>query len=203
MAFGTKNKGRSDTDNYFRNLAEQDRGSADTALNTAAQPDALEARQRDHALALDKWSRGESGPIDVRNMPDGGVNMGLFNDATQVHDAGRVGRGVGSMSGTANPNFVASLNKENEMERHKMASGLLEQNVQGELAANNAQMTDLSQMANARNMNVAGMRENRYGQERGNELRYLLRPKQPNFFKQLAQQWLSPSTFAAGGAMGG
>src|ERR1051325_10218616 len=133
---GTGNKGQTDP---LKNLATTSRTGADAAIATASQPDEIEARRRAHAIALDKWRNGESGPIDVRNMPGGGVDIALFYDALKVNDANRVGRGVGSLSGNANPNYIAALNKENELERHKLASGALESNVENELAANDAE----------------------------------------------------------------
>lgn len=183
--FGSKNKGK-EQENAYKAAAATSLTPADQALNVASKPDELEQRRRDHVLALDKWEHGESGPVDVRNMPGGGVDMALFNDAKSVHDSGRIGRGVGSMSGNANPNFVTALNKENELERGKFASGLLEQNVTDKLNAKDEEMTGLYGTANARNMNVAGMREGRYQNAEQRSLQYLLRPKTPNFFQQLA-----------------
>src|SRR6185369_7724855 len=148
MGYGNKGK---DQENAYRNAASEGKVGADAAIAVASKPDELEQRRRDHTLAVDKWRNGESGPIDVRNMPGGGVDMALYNDAKSVHDANRIGRGVGSMSDGANPNFKAALDKESELERHKFASGLLEQNVNNELAANDAEMTGLYQTANARN----------------------------------------------------
>ncbi len=186
----SKNKGKAN-ENAFRTLADDSRGAAGTALATAAKPDELEQRRRDRVLALDKWESGESGPVDVRNMPGGGVNMGLFNDAMKVHDANRVGRGVGSMSDGANPNFVAARNKEDEMRRHMAASGALEQNVNDTLNAKDAEMTGLYGTANARNMNIAGMREGRYQNDQNRYMQYLMRPQKPNFFQQLAGSFAS------------
>lgn len=186
---GTRSKGQTDP---LKNLANTSRTAADTAIATASQPDELEARRRAHAIALDKWRSGESGPIDVRNMPGGGVDIALFNDALKVNDANRIGRGVGSMSGNANPNFIAALNKEHELERHKAASGALEGNVNAALAANDAEMTGLYQTANARNLAVAGMQEGRYESEQDRYLRYLMsREARPSFLRTLSQSFAS------------
>jgi hypothetical protein len=194
---GTKGKGQTDP---LKNLANTSRIGADASLVTASQPDEIEAMRRKHAMDLWRWQQGESGPIDVRNMPGGGVDIALFNDALKVNDANRVGRGVGSMSGTANPNFVAALNKENEMERHKFASGALEGNVNDALAANNAEMTGLYQTANARNMGIAGMREGRYESDQDRYLRYLMsREARPSFLRTLSQSFAG----ALGNTLGG
>lgn len=193
---GTRSKGQTDP---LKNLATASRGAADTAIVTASQPDEIEARRRAHAIALDKWRSGEAGPIDVRNMPGGGVDIALFNEALKVNDANRIGRGVGSMSGDANPNFIAALNKEHELERHKAASGALEANVNAELAANDAEMAGLYQTANARNMGIAGLREGRYENEQDRYLRYLMsREARPSFLRTLSQSFAS----SLGGALG-
>lgn len=200
---GTKNKGRSPQDNAFQALADKSRAAADTAVAKAAEPDPLEARRREQVLALDKWKTGESGPIDVRNMPGGAVPMGLFKDALQVHDAGRIGRGSGTLNENVNPNFTAALDKENERDRHLYASGQLEENVDNTIAANDAELGNLYQIGNARNMNVAGMREGRYENDQDRFTRYLMRPKQPNFFRTLAMKWLSPEGVGAAIGAGG
>jgi hypothetical protein len=184
---GTRSKGQTDP---LRNLANTSRTGADTAITTASQPDEIEARRRAHAIALDKWRNGESGPIDIRDMPGGGVDIGLFNDALKVNDANRIGRGVGSMSGNANPNFIAAVNKEQELERHKLASGELESNVNNELAANDAEMTGLYQTADARNQAIAGLQEGRYENDQDRYLRYLMnREARPSFLRTLSQSF--------------
>lgn len=125
--------------------------------------------------------------------------MALFNDAMKVHDAGRVGRGVNTMSGGTNPNFAMALNKENEMERHKLASGALEGNVNEALAFNKREMGDLSQSAAQRNQFSAGLAEGRYGDEQNRYLGYKThREKKPNFFKDLGSKWLSPGGLVPG-----
>lgn len=203
MAFGSKDKGKQQ-ENAYRSAAAEGKVGADTAIATATKPDELEQRRRDHVLAVDRWRNGESGPIDVRDMPGGGVDMALYNDAKSVHDANRIGRGVGTMGSGTNPNFKAALDKESELERHKFASGLLEQNVNDRLAANDAEMTGLYQTANARNMNIAGLQEGRYQNAEQRSLNYLLRPKKPNFFQQLAGSFASGfgSSLGQGAAMG-
>ena len=189
---GTRNKGRSAGDNEFERLANVSRTGADAAIDTASRPGEIETRRSDQALALDRWRTGEAGPIDVRNMPGGGANMALFEDSMKVNDAGRIGRGVGTMAGNANPNFTAALNSENEMERHKFASGALEENVNETLARNDEEMGRLTDITNQRNQFTAGTKESRYENDQDRFIRYLMRPKQPNFFKTLAAQWLSP-----------
>lgn len=170
--------------------------AANAAIATAAQPDELEQRRRDQALKFDKWRTGESGPIDVRNMPGADVAMGLFNDSLSVHDANRVGRGYGSLSSNANPNYVAALDKENEMTRHLNASGALEANVDNAMGQNDMEMGRLGDIANQRNMGIAGLQSNRSESAADRLLRYQLRPKQPNFFRELAMN----AARGAGGA---
>lgn len=184
----SSNKGQKE-ENAFRGFAETSRPQADAAITTASKPDEFEERRRKRALAIDRWESGEAGPQDVRNMPYNDVNIGLFNDAMKVHDADRAGRGVGSMAGNANPNFQAALNKESEMERHKLASGALEANVEGTLAANREEMYGLADRSNARNLNIAGMREGRYQGDQNRYTQLMMREKKPNFFQQLASSF--------------
>jgi hypothetical protein len=199
----SKNKGQ-EKENSFKDLADTSRTAADTSISVAAAPSEFEKRRGDHALALDKWRNGESGPIDVRNMPGGGANMALFNDSMKVHDANRVGRGVGSMGGNVNPNFIANRNAEDEMTRHKMASGALEENVNNELNANDVEMGRLSDTATQRNEFTAGVQENRYQSDADRYKSYMqYRESKPNFFKDLAGKWLSPGGLIAAAGTGG
>lgn len=200
--FGTRNKGQED-ENAFKAQAAKDRAAADVAIGKAAAVDPIEERRRAQAIALDKWKTGESGPIDVRNMPGGAADMALFNDSLKVHDAGRAGRGVGSMAGNVNPNFIAAQNKEGEMQRHMMASGALEGNVNAALDRNPVEMGDLSRSAAQRNQFSAGLSEGRYNDEQNRYLGYKThRENKPNFFKDLASKWLSPGGLISGAGMG-
>lgn len=175
--------GRKDED-ALKAQAAAERARADEAIATAAKPDDLEARQRANVLALDDWEH--SAAPNVRDMPGAGLNIALFNDAKAAHDAGRVGRGYGSMSDGANPNFTASLEKENQMERDLNASGALEGRVSEALASKDARMMGLTSVANSRNMNIAGMREGRYESDQDRALRYMMRQKKPSFLRELA-----------------
>jgi hypothetical protein len=183
--FGSKNKGEQ-RENAYDTAAQAATVKADTAIAAAGKPDELEQRRRDYVLNLDKWQNGENGPIDVRNMPGADVAMGLYNDSLKVHDANRIGRGYGTLAGNANPNFVAALDKENEMQRHQQAAGALEGYVGDTLAAKDQEMTGLYHTADARNAAVAGMQTNREGSAQDRYLRFLMRPKAPNFFRELA-----------------
>lgn len=201
MASG--NKGQQQNENAYKAASDQALLDAKAATAKAAEPDPLEARRRARVLAIDKWQSGESGPIDVRNMPGNDVNMALFNDSLKVHDAGRVGGGMGTMGESVNPNFTAALDKEHEMTRHLAASGALEGSVDNALAQNNAELTGLYQIGDQRNMNIAGMENNAYQAAANRDLQYKLRPKQPNFFRQLAMQFAQGAGTGAVGLAGG
>lgn len=162
-----------------RNEENALRAAATASAAEAAKPDPFEERQRAHVTRLDQWRNGELGPIDVRNMPGGGVGMSLFRDAKTARDQGRVGRGLLTMSDGANPNFTASLDKEMGLERDLAASGQLEGYVEDTMNGVDERMTGLAGIANARRMRLADMAQNNYQN-------YLSRPKQPSFLRQLA-----------------
>jgi len=169
MAFGSKKKAR------------EEQALKDTALTTqtaATAPDEFEARQRARALRFDKWQSGESGPVNIHNMPDAGVPMALFKNAKAVSDAGRVGTGLGTMTEGANPNFVAARNQEAQMTRDTNASGMLEDYVDNATTANNAMMGNLAGIGNTRNMSLYQIAVDR--------LNNYERNKKPSFLKQLA-----------------
>lgn len=199
---GSKSKGQED-ENAFKSAATLATNNANAATATAANADPLEERRRANVLALDKWENGESGPIDIRNMPGNGVDMALFNDSMQVHDAGRIGKGYGSLASNANPNFVASLDKQNEMERHLAAQGALEAGINNKLAAKNAEMSGLYTLADNRNMNIASLEHNAAeGAEQRNFNFKMMRRQQPNFFKTLANSFAQGAGQGAGMAAG-
>lgn len=191
--FGTKNRGK-ENENAYKATADASRPVADAAIGKAATEDPLIAARRERVAALDRWERGvdaegKAAPIDIGKMPGGGVNIALFEDAMKQHDANRVGGRGGTMAGSANPNYVAQLDKENELDRDLQRKGALEGYVGDTLAGNKAEMYGIGGAAEARNMNVAGMQEGRYESDADRYQRYLMRPKQPNFFRELAMNF--------------
>jgi hypothetical protein len=112
--------------------------------------------------------------------------MALYTDAKRVTDAGRVGKGYGTLDDGANANYVASLNKELESERGLEASGRLEDFVNNSILGARAEAGDLSAAGNARSMNIAQMRNSNANSDQDRWLAYLTRPQQPSFFKQMA-----------------
>jgi hypothetical protein len=187
MAFGTKDKGR-EREDALKKAAADAESRANAAITTAAAPDPLEERRRARSLAIDKWDMGESGPKDIRNLPGADTAIALFKDAKASRDAGRIGRGYGMLADGANPNFTASLDKEMQLERDLAASGALEENVEGILEGNKAEMYGLSGMGNSRNQYIAGLRAsaNESAQERAIRM-MLLRQQQPSFLRTLSQ----------------
>lgn len=174
--------------NYFKTLAESQQGKADKAINTASVAPPAEKNIDEYNTSLWNWRTGKSGPIDIRDMPGAGPTIALYNDAKTVHDAGRVGRGVNTMTDGVNPNFSASLDRQNELERDLAAKGALEAQVTGALNANTAAMGGLADTQNSRNMQVAGMQNQNYQQSMSQYLDALKTFRQPNFFRQLAMQ---------------
>jgi hypothetical protein len=175
-----------------------DKGRQESALQTQAlnavskveEPDEFEQRQRAHVLALDKWRTGEAGPLDIRNMPDGGIGIKLFRDAKQSRDAGRLGQGYGTLTDGANPNFSTALDKENQLSRDEAASGALDDYVTGTLGDLDAKMMGLSARSDSRDQAAAGLRQGIYQS-------FLNRPQRPSFLKQLALGFVSNAKTAA------
>lgn len=201
MASGGKSQQQAN-ESYLKTLAEQDRVAKTAAVEKAATPDPLLEARRAHVTALDDWESGKSGPIDVRNMPGGGTRIALFNDAKQSMDAGRVGKGYGSLEDGTNPNYATSLNKENELSQNLAASGALENDVNTALQGKDAEMYGLANISNAQNMNVANLQQNAYDSDQAKWLSYLMRPKQQGFLKQLLLQGVSQTgQFATAAAM--
>lgn len=205
---GTKNRGK-ESENAFKTTADTSRVAADTAITAAGKEDPLIASRRARVTAIDNWERGVDAegkpvPIDVTNMPGGGVNIGLFNDAMKQHDQGRIGGRGGSMAGGANPNFVEQLNKENELDQDLSRKGAFEGYVNDTLAGNKAEMYGIGGAAEARNMNVAGMSEGRYESDQDRYARLnMMRLQQPNFFRQLAMNFAQGAGQGAAAGAGG
>lgn len=200
---GSKSKGRQE-ESALKQAALESKQKADSAIQTASNADPLEERLRARTTALDKWRMGESGPIDVRNMPGGGTAISLFNEAKQSRDAGRIGRGYGTLSDGANPNYSAALGKEMDLERDLNAAGGLENYVSNELNQNDARMAGLAGMGNSRNMNIAGMLNSDANSSQDRYMSYLTRPKPPSFLKQLALGAANMGMgFLTGGLLGG
>lgn len=206
--FGTKNRGK-ESENAFKKTADASRVTADASIAKAAVEDPLLAARRARVGAIDNWERGVDAegkpvPIDVTKMPGGGVNIGLFNDAMKQHDEGRVGGRGGSMAGGTNPNYVAELNKENELDKDVARKGAFEGYVNDTLAGNKAEMYGLGGAADARNMQVAGMNEGRYESDQDRYARInLMRLQQPNFFRQLAMNFAQGAGQGLGAGAGG
>jgi hypothetical protein len=113
-------------------------------------------QRRDYITKLWDWRDEKDGPLDVRNFPDK-TGMALYTDAKRVTDEGRVGKGYGTLSDGANPNYVASLDKENEMTRNLEASGRLEDFVNNSLAGADAEGGNWANVGNQRTMSLAGL----------------------------------------------
>ncbi len=118
------NNGRREQDELRRRTEEAER-RANEAITRAETPDPLEQRRRDYVTRILDWREGKNGPINVRDFPDQ-TAISLYNDAKLSHDAGRIGKGYGTLDDGANPTYTAALDKEMQLERDTRASGLLE-----------------------------------------------------------------------------
>jgi len=198
MASGSK--GRKQEEANLRAQAEAANQRAAETAKAAAVPDPMEERRRAQVLALDKWRTGESGPVDVRNMPGAAVPMALYRDAKVSRDSGRIGRGYGTLSDGANPNFSAAMDKEMQLERDLAASGALEGHVNDTLSGVDAEMGNWANVGNNRSRYLAELA--RAGSSDADERyeRYKA-AKKPSFLKQLAMGALQQGASAALGAI--
>lgn len=168
--------------------ADTQLAATNTAINTAAQEDPALKQMREYWQSIADWDEGKKGPIDVHDLPGSGVDIGLFENAKAMRDAGRVGRGLGTAGENVNPAFTTALDKELESDRAIEASGALEDAVRRKVGEARAGLTGIGQNAEARNLNVAGLRGNLYST-------YLNRPRE----KSALSQFLSGGLQAASG----
>lgn len=187
----------------LRAAAEAAHREAEEARRVASTPDPLEERRRTYLTNFDKWRMGESGPIDVRNMPGAGLGISLFNEAKQSRDAGRLGRGLATLADGANPNFATALDKEMQMERDVNASGQLEDYVAGANEDVDREMLGVAQMGNQRRMTLAELASSLARGASSDYTSWLSRPKQPGFLKSLALGALGNLSIGGGGGAGG
>lgn len=151
---------------------------ADTKAAEAEKVDPLEEEVRRNVTAMNDWKTGKSGPLDIRAMPDQ-TGMALYADSKRVTDARRVGRGVNSMGEGANPNHVAALDREFELERGERASAMLEGFVEDKVGDLDTKMMGLAARSDSRRGAAADRAAQAYQS-------FLQRPKQPSFMKSLA-----------------
>lgn len=180
----SKNKGRQ-TENLLQQQAMGSQAAANTAITKAEAPDPLEARRRAYVERILDFSEGKGGPPDVRNFPDQ-TAMSLYTDAKRVTDAGRVGKGYGTLSDGGNATYAAALGQELEHERGLEASGRLDDFMNSSILGARAEAGDLASVGNARSMKLAQLRNSNYNSDQDRWLAYLSRPQQPSFLKSLA-----------------
>jgi hypothetical protein len=180
----------------LRAEADRARAEATTARQQVETPDEFEVARRNRARAMEQWRSGLLGPVDVRNMPGGQVAMGLFKDSIQARDAGRIGRGLGTLNDGANPAFSAALGKELDAERHLQAAGQLEGNVEQAMAQHDADTNQLAQVGNNRRSLIAQLaaEAGRAAAERLSQHRATARP---SFLQQMALGALGNAQTAA------
>jgi hypothetical protein len=177
-------------DEYRRQaLALQERTTA--AIEQASKPTSFETTRSEYAGKLGDWLSGKAGPIDVRKMPGGMADLALAEQAKLAQDAGRIGRGYGTMGEGANANYVAKLGQEAQLQRDLAAAGALEGNVNRRIAEGLGEGYNLANMIGSRTMGLAGLESGREENAQSRYLSYLMRPKQPSFLKQLAMSAVS------------
>lgn len=181
---GSNNSGRQ-TESDLQRQAMNSQTTANTAITKADTADPFEARRRAYVTKILDWDENVGAPKDIRDFPDGSA-MSLYTDAKRVTDAGRVGKGYGSLADGASSDYVAQLDKENELTRGLEASGRLEEHVSNAITGAQAEAGNWAGVGNARSMNIAQMRNSNANSDQDRYLAYLTRPKQPSFLRQLA-----------------
>jgi hypothetical protein len=176
--------GRKEED-ALRQQAMQAQAAQTAALQKAETPDPLTQRLRDRVTKILDWSDDTGAPKDVRDFPDQ-TAMGLYKDAKAVTDAGRVGKGYGTLAEGANPAFATALDKENNLKRGEFASGALEDYVDRAVTGATGEAASLGAEGDATSMAIAQMLNSDSESAQNRYLQYLTRPKQPGFLKQLA-----------------
>lgn len=159
--------------------------TTNTAIDRASAEDEALREMRAYWKSIIDWdtgkmidpATGQPKPINVRDLPGSGADISLFENAKGVKDAGRVGRGFGTVGDNVNPAFTAALDKEMENERSIAASGMLEDVVQNKVADARGGLTGIGMHGDQRNANVAGLRSNLYST-------YLNRPRNPSLLSQ-------------------
>ncbi|HEX3560337.1 MAG TPA: hypothetical protein VHU19_14110 [Pyrinomonadaceae bacterium] len=192
------NNGRQEQDALQRQ-AQAAQAAQTAAVTKAETPDPLTQRLRDRVGKILDWQDDTSGPKDVRAFPDQAA-MSLYTGAKAVTDAGRVGKGYGTLAEGANPAFATALNKENDLKRGEAASGMLEGYVDNALTGATGEAASLGAQGDATSMAIAQMLNSDSESAQNRYLQYLTRPKQPSFLKQMA---LGLAGSAAGLATGG
>lgn len=162
-------------------------GSTTKAVDKASEVNPATKEMEDYWKSIIDWDTGKSGPVDVHNLPGSGVDIGLFESAKKNSDAGRIGRGFGTMGDNTNPAFTEALGKEMESDRATAASGMLEDAVQGKVAEARGALTGIGAQETQQSLNAAGLRANLYST-------YLNRPRNPG----LLSQFIGGATGAAG-----
>lgn len=201
---GSGGKGKQEQNQYGQ-YAQQQQQQAQNQFLAAQKPDEFETLQREYLKGLWDWRTGKKGPVDVRNMPDGGLGISLFNEGKQSRDAGRIGRGLATLADGANPNFAAALDKETQLERDLNSAGMLE-NYVGETMGNlDNRMMGLANIGNSRSMGLAGLARGLANDASGNYFNFLnyQNNKKPGFLKSLALGALSNFSLSGGGGGGG
>lgn len=188
---GTKNSGRQNED-ALKTAALQQKADADASIVKAEAPDAMEEQRRRYVKRVLDW---QENPTSVRDFPDGSA-MALYRNAKEATDAGRVGKGYGTLSDGGSGTYAAALDKELGMERDLAAAGSLEENVNNAITGAQVEAGHWADVGNARSMNIAGMRNSNSNAAQDRYVNYLSRPQPTSFLKQLALGGLSTLKFS-------
>ena len=157
------------------------------AANVAAQPIAPQVQKVDeYTNKLWDMYSGKT-PFELSAMPNANALTTLYKSAKQMGDRGRVGRGLNYGEG-ANPNQIAAIREQDDLERDQQARGDLEERVADTFSSLPQQMLALGGINQDSRDKAFSRTAQMYGME-------INKPKKPAWWEQL----LSGATQVAAG----
>jgi hypothetical protein len=199
------NKGDKKKEEDLKKASDADRAASNAALNTAAQPSALQAMREGELTRWMNWRNStgefEGKPFDVMNAPGFAPQLGLYRRAKAGQDAQRMSQGLITMgSNSASPEYVANLKAQRDAQREQDAAGALQESVALRDAEVNQSALPLMELTQSRNMGIAGLRTGQAQQSQGMWAAY--RPR-PGFWNQMGGAFAQGVGSAAGQLVGG
>lgn len=185
MGTGGPSREEREAQERMRQLQAQQQAQQQQFITAANVPDPLEERLRARDMNWMDWEEGKSGPRDVMNAPLG-AGLDLYSNAARRQQGERFGIGALALGAHgSDPNLAQLLKQQSEDTRQQEAAGGLEQAVRMKSAEVNRSALPLAEFAQNRRMGLASLASGNAANSTNAYLQFLLRPKQPSFWKQL------------------
>lgn len=169
----------------MRQLQAQQQAQQQQFITAANVPDPLEERLRARDTAWLDWEDQKDGPLDVAKAPLGPA-LGLYDRAVNRKQGERMGIGALRMGlNASNPMLSQVLDEQSRERRQQEAGGDLENAVRMKSAEVNRSALPLAEFAQSRRMGLASLASGNAANSTNAYLSFLMRPKQPSFWKQL------------------